>query len=257
MPVMSPYLLLGVFAGTVIVALLAFESGRRYGRWRSEQPDPEPQLPVRALVASILSLLAFILGFTFGLASSHWDSRNQSVFDEALAIGTAYHRTDFLPEPDREHLRQLLREYVDLRLEEVRSEKSIEEVARLRQMQEKIWAEAVSAAKKDTGPLSSAPLLQSLTDVIDVHGERVLAGIRSRIPLRVWMILYGIMVLSIGSAGYLSGLAGARRSFAAIPYAFVFAAVIVMIAAGDIPGTDQFHDSHQALVDLRVRLNTP
>src|SRR5262245_49145792 len=95
---MSPFFLIGLFAGTVLVALLAFEAGSRYGYWRSQQPDPEPQLPVRTLVASILSLLAFILGFTFGLASSHYDSRNQSVFDEAVAISTAYHRADFLPD---------------------------------------------------------------------------------------------------------------------------------------------------------------
>ena len=40
-------------------------------------------------------------------------------------------------------------------------------------------------------------------------------------------------------------------------YALVFAAVIVMIAAADIPGSEQIRTSHQALVDLRARLTTP
>jgi hypothetical protein len=257
MPLMSPSLLVEVFIATVILTLLAFEAGLRIGRWRSERPHPEPQLPVRALVASILSLLAFILGFTFGLASSHFDSRSQAVLDEAIAIGTAYHRTDFLPEPERADLQRLLREYIDLRLQVGRQEEADGTIPRLRHLQQKIWAEAVAAGKQATGPLSAAPFLQSLTDVFDVHGERALAGIRSRIPFTIWTSLYAIMMLSVGSAGYLAGLAGARRSMASVPYALVFAAVITMIAAGDIPGTEQYRASHSALMDLKARLTIP
>jgi hypothetical protein len=40
-------------------------------------------------------------------------------------------------------------------------------------------------------------------------------------------------------------------------YSVVFAAVIVLIAAGDIPGPQQLHASHQALIDLRDRLAEP
>ena len=71
-----------------------------------------------------------------------------------------------------------------------------------------------------------------MTEVIDVQGERALAGVRTRIPFSIWVILYGIMVVSVAAAGYHAGLAGARKSVAALAYALVFAAVIVMIAAG-------------------------
>jgi hypothetical protein len=254
---MSPLLLVALFFATVIVALLAFEGGLRFGRWRSRQPDPEPPLPLRTLVASIMRLLAFILGFTFGSASSHFDSRSQSIFDEAVAIGTAYHRADFLPDPEAANMRRLLREYVDLRLETSGSGDNDDAVARLRQLQQELWAQAVAAGKEDIGPLSAAPLIQSLTEVIDVQGERALAGVRTRIPFSIWVILYGIMVVSVAAAGYHAGLAGARKSVAALAYALVFAAVIVMIAAGDVPGSRQLRISHQALMDLRARLTGP
>ncbi len=256
MPSLSPFLLTALFVTTVIVALLAFEGGLRFGQWRARRPDPEPLLPVRTLVASILSLLAFILGFTFGLASTHFDSRSQSVFDEAVAIGTAYHRADFLPDPERTTVRRLLREYVDRRLEAGRSGHVGDAIRPLRQLQKDIWAQAVTAGRKDIGPMA-APVIQSLTEVIDVHAERVLAGIRSRIPMTVWLMLYGIMFLSLTAAGYHAGLAGARRSFAALAYALVFAAVIVMIVAADVPGSQQFQTSHQTLIDLRARLTLP
>ena len=254
---MSWLLLAALFVGTVIVALLAFETGLQFGRWRSQRPNPEPLLPVRTLVAGILHLLAFILGFVFGLSSHHFDSRRQSIFDESIAIGTAYHRADFLPDPDRTNLQRLLLAYVDRRVEVARSGR-VDDVAigQLRQLQKDIWARAVAAEKKALSP-AATPLIQSLTDVVDVDAERVLSGIESRIPVKVWLALYFIMVLSLAAAGYNAGLAGARTSFGAVAYAFVFTAVIVMIAAGDVPGSEQFQASHEALTSLRARLTAP
>src|SRR5215510_14175554 len=176
-------LLLGLFVVTVAAALVCFEGGLRFGRWRGRKPHPEPMESAKTLIEGVLSMLAFILGFAFGLASSHFDARSQAVFDEAVAIGTAYHRADLLPDPERAEMRRLLQEYVDLRLDVGQSGKS-HELDRLRQLQEHIWTQAVAAEKKGTGS-PAAPLLQSLTDVINPHGERVLAGIRLRIPLRL------------------------------------------------------------------------
>ena len=212
---------------------------------------------MRVLVTSTMGLLSFILGITFGLASSHFDSRSHSAFDEALAIGTAYRRAGLLPDPDGANLRHLIRDYVDLQLEASRSPNRDDVVARLRQKQEWMWAQAVEAGRKNVDSPAVAPLLQSLIEVIDVHGERVLAGMRSRIPLGVWFGLDAIMVVAVAAAGYHAGLAGTQRSIAAVAYALVFAAVIVMIAAGDVPGSRQLRTSHQELRDLRVRLVAP
>ena len=106
--------LLGLFVGTALLVLVAFECGLRIGRWRSRQPDPEPPLPARMIISSVLSLVAFVLGFTFGAAANHFDARNQALDNEAVSISTAYHRADLLPEPERTTLRRLLREYIDL-----------------------------------------------------------------------------------------------------------------------------------------------
>jgi hypothetical protein len=257
MPSTWTLFLVALFIGTVLFSLAAFQCGVRFGSWRKEQPDPEPGLPVRTVVASILGLLSFILGFTFGLASSHYDSRSGAVFDEATAIGVAYRRADLLPEPERRNFRQLICEYVDLRLEAIDSTDRNETITRLRHLQERIWNEAVAIQKTDGAPPAATPLLQSLIDVIEVHSERVLDGMRSRIPIRVWLVLYGIALVSLFAAGYSFGLGGARRSIISVGYALVFASVIVMIAAGDHPGSDQLRMSHQALLELRSRLTAP
>ena len=252
---MSPLLLAAEFIGTVVVALLAFEGGRRLGRWRSRHPDAESHQTMVSLVSSILSLCAFILGFAFGLASAHFDSRNQAVFDEAVAIGTAYRRADLLPDPERTSVQRLLREYVDLRLQAGRSTTTADLVGQLRHLQKEIWAHAVAVNQKETGP-SATPFIESVTEV-DVQAERVLAGVRSRISVTVWAVLYAIMMIAVCAAGYQSGLASGRRSLAAVFYALAFAAVIMMITAADVPGSQQIQTSHQALSDLRARLDQP
>ena len=251
---MTPVLLAALFAATLVAELLAFEGGLRVGRWRSQRADPEPPLPARVLVTSTLNMLSFILAFVFGLASSHYDARSQSVFDESVAIESTYQRADLLPHDDRKALRQLLRQYVDVRL---RVPQTADDVRQLRALQAQIWDRAISSGRREGGSPTPAPLLQSLTDAIDVHGERALIGVRTRIPIVAWIVLVAIMFMSIASAGYLAGLAGARRSIAAAGYALVFAAVIIMIVAADVPGTEQLRTSHQALVDLRSRLMEP
>jgi hypothetical protein len=218
-------------------------------------PDPEPSLPVRTIVASVLSLLAFILGITFSLASSHFDARGEAVTDEAIAIGSAYHRAELLAEPDRTTLRNLLREYVDLRLEAAQLTNSDDASARLRQLQKHLWDEAVIIEKQDGGTRVS--MLQPLTDIIDVHAERVLAVFRARIPDIVWFFLYGIMVVALIGAGYQSGISGGSRSISGLVYSLVFAGVIVLIAGADNPRPDQLRSSHQALTEQRARLTSP
>jgi len=251
----TPSLLGGLFIAIVAGTLLAFEAGLRLGRWRSRKPNPEALLPVRMLVTSTLGMLSFILGFTFGLASSHFDTRSQSIFDEATTIGAAYHRADLLPEPERTNERRLIRDYVDMRLEPLDGRRT-NVVAHLRKLQEQMWHEAVGASRKEGAASSVMPFTQSLIE-INAPGERVLSGIRSRIPVVVWVILNAIMAISVAAAGYHAGLAGTQRSIAALAYALVFAAVMVLITAADIPGVAQLRTSHRALVDLQERLKTP
>ena len=244
------------FAGIALIIFVVFAAGVRLGKWRRAQPDPEPQLSSRMIISGVLSLLAFVLGFAFRVGVSHFDMRNQALRNEAIAISTAYRRADLLSEPDRTKLRDLLREYLDVRLQGPRSENINNVIERLRRLQGEIWTVAISTKRRENGGSLPQTVLQSVNDVIDVTGERVLANIQERIPTSVWAVLGGITLISVAAAGYHSGLTGARRaSFSGLAYALVFAGMIVMIADVDIPkfGYVQIYD--QPLIDLRARLN--
>ena len=106
----------GLFLVTAAVVLLSLEAGYRLGRYRSALDQHEKEASTGTMVGATLGLLAFLLAFTFNMASSRYDARRQAFLSEVTAIGTAYLRADLLPEPYRGESRDLLREYVDLRL---------------------------------------------------------------------------------------------------------------------------------------------
>ena len=105
-----------VFLATGALLWLAMEGGYRIGRWRHARIVDEKEQPVGAMVASILGLVALVLGFTFSLAASRFDARRMAVLEEANAIGTTYLRARLLPEPQRSEVARLLREYVEVRI---------------------------------------------------------------------------------------------------------------------------------------------
>src|SRR4029450_14126302 len=91
---------------TVIVILLAIEVGFRAGIDRARKSENERQAPIDPMVGSTLGLLAFVLAFTFGMATSRYDARKQLVVDDAIAIRTTDLRAQQLPEPARTGIRR-------------------------------------------------------------------------------------------------------------------------------------------------------
>ncbi|HXO31655.1 MAG TPA: hypothetical protein VN901_04885 [Candidatus Acidoferrales bacterium] len=62
-------------------------------------------------------MLSLLLGFSLPMALSHYEQRRQLVTDEENAIVTVDQRAQMLPEPFRSELLQLVRRYVDARIE--------------------------------------------------------------------------------------------------------------------------------------------
>ena len=73
--------LVPTFAGAVLVIELGYRLG------------------AGTMVGSLFALLAFMLAFTFGMATSRFDARRQLVVEEANAVTTAFLRADLLPTP--------------------------------------------------------------------------------------------------------------------------------------------------------------
>src|SRR4249919_283271 len=133
-----PILLL--FAAFAVVMMACYEVGFRLGRWWQERTPGEQEGPTGMLVGSILALLAFLLAVTMGMASDRFDARRAVVLDEANAIGTTYLRAGYLPEPASTEIRQLLREYVPLRIVLTDADDLAADIARSEAIHAQLWA---------------------------------------------------------------------------------------------------------------------
>ena len=240
----------GLFLAIVLLVLLSVEGGYRLGKYRRSRSEEEKEAPVGAMVGATLGLLAFILAFTFGLAAARFDTRRHVLLDEANAIGTTYLRAGMLPDR-REDIRALLRDYVDTRLEAVRSGNVTAGIRRSEHLQDQLWAQAVAVGEHNPTSIVVGLFIQSLNEVIDLHAKRVTAGLRNRIPGAIWVALFTVAVLSLGAMGYHACLSRTSRSLAELAVAFTFSVVIGLIADRDRPQEGVLKVSQQALIDLR------
>lgn len=245
-----------LFIGILLVVLFSVEFGYRLGKYRRGHHETEKEAPLGTMVGATLGLLAFILAFTFGLAANRFDNRRQVLLDEANAIGTTYLRAGMLPERG-EQIRGLLREYVSVRLNAVRSQNLAEGIRRSEDIQQKVWTEAETVGNKNPNSIVVGLFIQSLNEMIDLHAKRVQAGVRSRIPGAIWLGLFAVACLSLATMGYHAGLSGTRRSLAILAVAVTFSLVIELIADLDRPLEGVLRVSQQALLDVQQSMKPP
>jgi hypothetical protein len=235
---------------TIAVAFLSVEIGHRVAQYRKRRSEEEKEAPVGGMVGATLGLLAFMLAFTFGLAASRFDDRRQVVLAEANAIGTTYLRAAMLPQPIATETRDLLRNYVDVRLEAAQGKDLRQAISKSEELHNRLWSNAVLAAEKDRSPITGL-FIQSLNEVIDLHAKRVMVAVRSRVPGAIWMALYLLAVLAMSAMGYHQGLASTKRSIAVLALVIAFSAVLILIVDLDRPGEGLLRVSQQSMIDLR------
>lgn len=237
-----------IYVVTVLLLLLSVEIGRRLGLRRRTAEDKESS--IGPMVGTMLGLLAFLLAFTFGLAASRFDARKSLVLSEANAVGTTYLRAAMLPAPHDTVNRALLREYVDVRVEGVLSNQVEAALIRSEELQQELWTEAVSLKQEGYDTPLTGLYVASLNEVIDLHAMRIAAG-RNRIPGIIWLTLYAVAILAMGSMGYQAGLTGARNLGMLIIVVLVFSTVMVLIADLDRSQQGLISVSQQAMIDLQ------
>jgi hypothetical protein len=245
------------FALTVALILLAVEAGYRAGIGRVRKSAHDGEASIDALVGSTLGLLAFMLAFTFGMATSRFDARKQFVLDEAVVIRTADLRAQLLPEPHRSGIRTLLREYVDARLQGALHPEQVQRaITRSEQLQDMLWSRIASFGA-DVPGADRAAIAAAVAELIAVHSKRLNAAIYNRIHGSIWTALYGLAVLAMGMMGYGAGISGRRNVVAIVTLAFAFSAVLLLIADLDRPQQGLVRVSQQAMLDLQTKLAPP
>jgi len=254
-----------LLVGTIAIMVLFIEYGFQLGKKAQANSKKAQTSQVRAIMGAGLGLLAFMLAFTFSTAQSHFEARVQSLAEEARIARNAYMQADLLGEPRRSDVKQLLKDYIELRagIGSTGGYSTPEEIAglllRSEQIQRDLWLLAVDSevVNSDAQPVVApgmayrdSPFMTSVLALTDIHYTRVHSAIMNRIPFTIWMTLYLMAALSMIIMGYQAGLTERRSPVATVTLAIAFSAVIILITDLDRPIMSFFEINKQLLVNL-------
>jgi hypothetical protein len=218
------------FVVTALLLVLA-EVGYRLGRHRHTVSGEARRNQVGIVQNSVLTLLGLLLGFTFSMAVARYDSRRELVVKEANAIGTTWLRANLLPDAHRQAVRDLLGEYVDLRLRTqaaIGDEQVVAEGLRHgAEIQSRAWQHAEAAAREAPSAIT-ATFVTTLNELIDTDAERTAAS-RNRIPAGVLVVLVVVAAVGCSISAYASGSYGARSSFTSALLPLLISIVFLLI----------------------------
>lgn len=241
----------------VLFALIVLfnEIGFRVGRFVQHSTDSELKSLTGSIQASILGLLALLLGFTFSMSMQRYDNRSYALISEANAIGTAVLRVQLLPSEYKNDVADMLEKYIDLRIaisgiDLTRHEERNKYNRQIADMQNQIWAKAILATNADPRPVTTGAFVKSLNDLIDSQGKRN-ALLQMHVPEVVLLLLFTVFIASGGILGYSSGLSGRRIVAPAVLVALLISLIVFIIIDLDRPKRGIIQVDQSVMLELK------
>jgi hypothetical protein len=236
--------------------LAATVVGFRLGRKCESSTPAETKSQIAIVTAALLGILALLLGFTMSMAVSRFELRRQLVLDEANAIGTSLLRAQLLPAPEGTEIANLLRQYINVRVQYGTSGNDLARLDILHTqaelLQTELWSLAAAYAQKDSNPAKAGLLLQSLNEAIDLESARWTA-FQNRVPRDVTYVNAIVGLLAAMLVGYTFGVNRHRNIFSMCVLALAITLVLSVIIDLDRPRSGFIGASQQPMIDLLHR----
>ena len=249
----------GVFVFLIVIVGGGAIVGVLIGRKMRERQTEHLKEASGALQAALLGFVGLMLAFGLSLAVSRYETRRQTVADEANALGTAYLRAQTIPEPMRTESLRLLRHYGDQRIALAHAVPDSDAFDRAKVRSDRIsnelWAQAGEALNVE--PVGSAVRLyvDTLNETIDMDTTRR-AALANRVPTPVmWVQVLGAAI-ALGVLGFYLALSG--RSLVAVAVVAVVVITILFVTFDlDRPRRGFIKVPEAPLVETRAGMNGP
>jgi hypothetical protein len=241
--------------------LSADEVGYRVGNRQRDAASDLARSQFSHLQGALFGLFALLLGFSFAMALSRFDDRQDMVVEEANAIGTVALDVQLLPDAQRSQATDLVRRYVDLRVE-ARSGANLLTPRRLAldaqtaELQDQLWQHAVAAAQANPQSVPAGLFLQAVSDMGDAKEERD-AALANHVPESVLFLLFVFAILTSATVGYGNALAGGRALGMAVVFTVLIVNVLMVILDLDRPGRGVIQVNQEAMFNLQKSVNAP
>ena len=242
-----------IFVGIIVILAVVFEVSFQIGRFNRTKVDAINKAEVSTIQIAILGILGLLLAFTFSMATTRFDLRQQFVVEEANAISTTYLRAQLLPEPQKAAIQNLLRQYVDTRIEAVYGGKLRASLAHSEVILGHLWSQTVSIDQKKVTPVIMVLFVNSLNNVIDLHTSRV-AAYEIRVPYLILLLLLSCGIMATVVTGYGCGLRNRRNLIPVSMILLLLAIVLLMIVDLNQPKYGFIRVSQQSMINLQQNL---
>lgn len=243
-----------IYLLTVLILLVSLEAGYQLGKvFRQRWPD-KTEAGVGVMVGAALALLGFMLAFVTSIAVGVFNDRRQLVVSEANAIGTTYLRAGLLSEPAMATTRELLREYVNLRLAALDRSQLDRAIARSEEIHQELWKMAEAESKASPTPIVSL-YISSLNEVIDLHSMRINAELGFRVPRTIVIGLYLVAILTMALVGLHSCYSEKRNRVSQVIMILILAVAFLLIIDLDRSQQGLVRIPQNALINLQQMLN--
>lgn len=243
-------------AALFVGMLLCLELGHRIELRRLAKHPETKREGLGVVEGAVFGLLGLLIAFTFHGAASRFETPRQLVIDEANAISNVWLRVDLLTEDAQPAMRDLLRRYLDARLETYRvlpdrdAAKAMH--AEAVNLQHEIWEYAVRVCEANNQPAKTGLVLNPLNAMFDIANTRRQAMRVHPLPV-IFVLLFALGLGCAMLAGF--GMAGGKtRSWAhIIGFAVIFALSVYVIFELEYPrlGLIRVSGFDRVLVELR------
>ncbi len=249
-----------VYILTAALVMLASWIGYKMATIRKLKYGDDHESSVNSVVGALMGLLAFILAFTFGVTTNKFDSRKELLLEEVTAIETLHLRAGLIPEPHTSEVRQLVKKYVDIRLDLAQNPTHAREaIQESEAIQKQMWKHAEALPDLNLKHSDVVSLFtEALNHVIELQTKRLTVSTIHQLPTALWLSLYIITFLSMMGIGYLFGMAHKANWILLTLLSLAFSVVIILIADLDNSNTNKqgiIHVNTQPMIELERRIS--
>lgn len=207
------------------------------------------------LYGSIFGLLAFLLGFTFSMSGSRYDSRRQASVAEANDISTAILRADLYPDSERVAFRTDFKNYLQARIDNITARADLDKINKANAdaaiYSAILWKRAMDYSKKNPNSLISLQMTPALNAMFDSATSNTYSEL-IRVPDSIVIMLFLMSLISAFFAGYISSGKGKFDWFMGAGFCLLTAVVVFITLDLDRPrrGFIKLDASRQAIISL-------